>query len=259
MHILEHSHLADELDYDASDWAAWVKRIEAGHKEEEQYIERQQKKWEAKYAKIQKNADETYQDDYLAEEYSRICGLTNAMYGALTVSLWSELESFLVGICRACYWALEKKETALKTVSDFCNKTLDKAIDEQELSSSIKKLKNLRGGIPYRIGDIKYSLKNDLKIDLEQITDYAIIDAIRILNNSFKHNRGWYKPKQNRPDTHISQVLLRQWGIEEKKEIDYSKLPIKNLVLGSSAFRKELLERVERELANRIEGSKVSS
>ncbi len=255
LQALEHSHISDELGYDMSEWAAWVNRIEEGHKEEEQLLAQREEKRKAKYPDIPEDPNE---GEYLAEEYSRIGGLTNAMYGALSVSLWSELESFFGRICRACYWALEKKETALKAVSDFCNKTLDTAIDEQELSSSIKKLKNLQHGIPYKMGDIKDSLKKDLNIDLKEIPNYAIIDAIRILNNSFKHNRGWYKPKENRPDTHINQALLQRWGIEEKKEIDYSKLPIKDLVLGSSAFRKELLGRVERELANRVEGSKVS-
>jgi hypothetical protein len=260
LQIIGHQeYLIDDMDYEMSTWATWAKRIEAGHKEEEKYLKQQQKKWEARHKNIKENADEFYQDDYLAEEYSQMCGLTNSMYGALIVSLWSEMESFLVGIGRACYWALEKKETALKTVAEFCNQSLDNTIDEQGLSSSIKKLRSLQSGIPYRINDIKDSLVKDLNIDLNKVTNYSIIDAIRILNNSFKHNGGWYKPKQNRPDTHIKQALLDKWGVKEKQEIDYSKLPIKELVIASSSFRKDLLEKVEQELANRIERGKGNS
>jgi hypothetical protein len=255
LQILEHTNIADDLDYDMSEWADWVNRIEEGHKVEEQSIARREAKRKEKYSHLPEDPNE---GEYLAEEYSRVSGLTNSMYGALIVALWSEMEHFFVGISKACYWALEKKETALKAVSDFCNKTLDTAIDQQLLKGSIRQLKNLQGGIQYRIDDIEKSLHQDLQIDLKKITGYEIINAIRILNNSFKHNRGYYKPKHNKPDTNISVALVNKWGIEEKKRIDYSKLPIKELVLASSAFRKIILETVEREIAYRIEGSKSS-
>jgi len=42
---------------------------------------------------------------------------------------------------------------------------------------------------------------------------YTTADAIRILNNSYKHNNGHYKPEKGKSHIQIDQALLSKWKI----------------------------------------------
>lgn len=64
----------------------------------------------------------------------------------------------------------------------------------------------------WKFGEIKKRFKDKLKIDIEMLKSYSIINAIHILNNSFKHTDGYYKPDISKQHTQIHQALLDQWN-----------------------------------------------
>ena len=87
---------------------------------------------------------------------------------------------------------------------------------------------------------------------MQDCSDYQTVNAIRVLNNSFKHNNGYYKPKNDNPDNKINESMLAKWSIlDDRDKIDYSKLPIKDLIIACNAFCNDLLNKLEKELKTR--------
>lgn len=84
-------------------------------------------------------------------------------------------------------------------------------------------------------------IRNKLKsyeIDIKKCSKYNEINSIRILNNSFKHNDGYYIP-DNKSYNQINQDILNRWNIlnnTNSNKIDYSKLPIKEIILDCYFF-----------------------
>ena len=228
-------------EYSDSKWADWEYRIKQGQKAVEQNISKSLKK-----LKVPKD---DYLPDWLAEDHIRACDLTNAMYAALVVSIWAEMEYFLKSLIRTCFSILEKKKKILEKTSKFCSDALtSSSVDKEALSNCIKELKDLQAGVPYDYKDIEDFFKKEFNIKLDSFKNYKIINAIRILNNSFKHTNGRYEPT-DKPYTKIDQKLLDKWGIfEDRKDFDYSKLPIENLVSVCNAFCHDLLDKVEQNL-----------
>ena len=149
--------------------------------------------------------------DWINDAYWQNCRLTNSMYASMVVSLWSDVEHFLKSLLQTC---------KLKDAWDF--------------------------------GKIKKRFGKELDIDFENLDSYSILNTIRILNNSFKHSDGYYKPDKNMKHTQISQDLLDEWNIlRDNDEIDYSKLPIKTLVLACNTFANDLLRKIEPKLKAR--------
>ncbi len=210
-------------DYDFSVWAMWESRIRKGHKVEENLIAKATNRWESSLTEEQK---ELMPDDMFADDYWHNLELTNAMYAALVVSLWSYIEGFLKDLACVCKWARHpnKKPT------------------------------------PFAFKGIKQSFKKESGIDLEKLPKYSTVNAINIFNNSFKHSNGFYRPKSDKPHTRIAPKLLTKWECISKrfvdlKEIDYTKLPIRELVISCNLFFQSLLSAVKKNLEELGHGS----
>ncbi|MGO9115515.1 MAG: hypothetical protein ACLP9L_40410 [Thermoguttaceae bacterium] len=243
----------DESSYLDSRWGSWEQRIQQGHTREEKLIERIYDR-----RKKRPSPDPTYDpDEWAGEDYMETCLLTNAMYAALAVSIWSEMEHFLKDVVSLCYQALEKRKTALQKTQKFCEDTLAGMQPKATLGSCIKALKEIDAGIPYKFDEIRKTLKNEVHVTVDQCAEYTTINAVRILNNSFKHNKGCYQLEDRESHDRIDEALLKKWSIlNERSEIDYSKLPMKELVIACNGFCADLLVRVETYLESKLGATK---
>ncbi len=236
-----------DTDYRDSVWHPWEERIKKGHANEERSIEKRQKKWEKSKPSVCAKEYADYQYDWLIDEYWQISNLTNSMYAALVVSLWANVE--------AC----------LKELIKICTNTLSSKIDSE---SNIKCKKIQKNNI-YKFHIIKSFFENNLNINLQEFSNYETVNALRLLNNSYKHNNGYYKHKADNRDEQIVQELIDKWSnvkneddtdkaavIEKDGKINYAKLSMKDLVIACSIFRKELIESIKTELTNRTKGDK---
>ena len=138
------------------------------------------------------------------------------MYAALIVSIWSELEHFLKNLVRTCYIACGEHKK-----------------------------------IPYNIEAINKEIERETGIQIDNCRGYNTVNAIRILNNSYKHSDGYYHPEKCKPYSQINKSLLKKWRIKEDRKIEYSKLPIEKIVLSLNAFCTNILKKVEPILENR--------
>lgn len=199
-------------DYFGSRWYDWEQRIKAGHDVEEDTLKKQ-------YEKALKSVspDDPYFVEFIAEDFINTRELTNNMYAALIVSIWSEMESFFKSLVRACYTARGER----------------------------KKL-------PYDIKAISEEIERTTGIQIGKCKGHKVVDAIRILNNSYKHSNGYYRPEADKPHTQISKSLLNKWKIEEGCKIEYSKLPIEKIYLSFNAFCADMLKKFETKLKKRL-------
>jgi len=157
-------------------------------------------------------------DDSFADDYWWTYQITNAMYAALIVSLWACVEGYLKGLLSVC-----------------------------------RGVRNLKKKVPYKFDAIKDSFLKEMDINLEQLPRYSTINAIRILNNSFKHSEGYYLPETGKSHTQIAHHLLTKWKcisnrFVELKAIDYDKLPIQELVFTCGTFFEGLSEQIKKNL-----------
>jgi hypothetical protein len=243
----------DQSGYHTSRWATWESRIQQGHKAEEQQIERI---YERRSEEVSAEPPDHDPGELAGEDYLETCRLTSTMYAALIVGIWSEMEHFLKSVVRLCYQALDKRRIALTTTKRFCEDSLAEKKPTDTLESCIKAMKELASDVPFAFDDIKKALRKEVSIDVEQCTDFLAIDAIRILNNSFKHSRGRYEPESGQAHTQIHKSLLNKWPIlDERNEIDYSKLPVEELVLACNGFCQDLLGKVENVLERKCGGA----
>lgn len=246
---------SDEDNYCYSRWASWEKRIQQGHTAEEKLIERMYNE-----CKKQPSSDPFYNpDEWAGEDYMKTCHLTNSMYAALVVSIWSEMEHFLKDIVSLCRKARGNRRKALQKTQQFCKdslaRKLSNATQKTTLNSCIKALKELQAGIPYAFDEIKKAIEKEGCVKLTECANYAIVDAVRILNNSFKHSDGCYKPNDTDQHTQIDPALLDRWSVlDERNEIDYSKLPVKELVVACNSFCSDLLDKLEEVLKSKLGG-----
>jgi hypothetical protein len=200
--------------YDNSIWSMWESRIRTGHEAEEKLITKIIKRMEVRLTPEQK---ESTPDDMFADDFWRTSHLTNNMYAALIVSLWSSMGAYLEDLIWICI-----------------------------------REKNLKKKAPHEFGAIKDSFK-EIGIDIENLPRYSTVNAIRILNNSFKHSEGYYLPKTGETHTQIASYLLTKWKCTIKRsanqrEIDYTKLPIRELVVACAYFCQQLLMAIEKNL-----------
>ncbi|MBW1669070.1 MAG: hypothetical protein JRJ66_13675 [Deltaproteobacteria bacterium] len=202
----------DQDGFFDSIWRIWKERIENGHNEEEKQIQSMYKEWKEQ---IGYSNDPSFDpDEWASDDYWQACRVTNSMYAALVVSMWSEMESFLRSIVSICSEALEKQK---------------------------------KNNEPHQFKEILRKLKN-FGIQVDQCANYLTVDAIRILNNSYKHSNGCYRPKEGRPYTRIDQTLISKWKIvkdQNEGEIDYSRLPIQEMVVDCNRFCSDLFGRVK--------------
>ena len=135
--------------------------------------------------------------------------VSNAMHAAVIVSMWAGME------------------TELNQLIGICNRALN------------------TNGEAYPFKKAKAFFYESLSIDISQVSEYYIIQAVHILNNSFKHDNGRYEPDQNRPHTQIDPSLTTQFKITANNPIDYSALPLRDLLDSSNCFVKELIEKIK--------------
>lgn len=210
-------------DYFESPWSDWEQRIKEGHQKEMDWIEKQSQNWTG--------TDYEF-GEIFGEDYVRSRDLTNNMYAALVVSIWSEMENFLKTLIRMSYSVLGEQKTP-----------------------------------PARIDQIKNDFENKLGVKLEKCKSYSTVDAIRLLNNLFKHDSGYCDPeseeykkikksstaKQAIPDKRKHDTRWRAGKIEVK----YSALPLQDIILACNGFCTDLLGKVEIKLKNRLEEAEI--
>ena len=79
-------------NYDFSIWAEWESRISKGREEEEKRIAENIRQMESRLTPEQK---ESMPDDWFVDDYRHTYEVSNSMYAALVVSLWSCMEGLL--------------------------------------------------------------------------------------------------------------------------------------------------------------------
>ncbi len=152
----------------------------------------------------------------VADEFWRVGRVTNAMSAALIVALWSNMENLLKGLIT----------TSQKGLGQAANP-------------------------PFKFHLIKEFFATNLGIDLVTLPGYATIDAVRLLNNSFKHSDGHYHPEAGKAHTEIQAALANQLGITADTAIEYEKLPMKLLVGACGDFSSSLVAEVGKQLEAR--------
>ena len=145
-------------------------------------------------------------EGFVEDEYAKASVLTRSMHAALVVAMWSEMEACLKEVAK--YLLCRRGRNAKK--ADSLN--IDKA----------KKL-----------------FCDEAKIDLDKLKSYDAVDAIRILNNAFKHSQGKLKGQSSR--------FISQWGVVggDGTAVDYSKLDFDKLQRHCHDFCDELMTKVE--------------
>ena len=207
----------NENSYPNSIWADWVSRIEDGATAESNHIDMMVEHWEPPRGSEKWPCDPSY---WINDEHWQSSRLTNNMYAALIVSIWSDMEQFLKNLVKNSYEASEKNGKPL-----------------------------------YNIGSIIKFFKKSLSIDLSTISGYSLVNAIRILNNSFKHNEGCYRTDSIGISNKIDQTLLNRWNILDKHhKIDYAAIPTKELILACNAFCHHLLKKVKTSIEAKLAG-----
>jgi len=190
--------LNDEEYYDST-WCQWIERIQEGQRHEQERIE----KWVDQCGDV-----ELFAEDFLiAEEVSEI------MYAALTVAIWSNIESFI-------------KRTIL-----MCKKFLEQKCPDSDEIREIRWM-NLRECSKY--------LDKHINASLESLQYYGFANAVRIISNCFKHNNGKYIEKSNNEKDKIEEALKREWDLECKKRIVYRKINFHELIINCGLFCNDL-------------------
>lgn len=199
-------------DYHMSHWAMWEERVKNGQNAEQKWIEK-------RYEELKDCPD--VPDDLFSDDYTQTVSLTNSLYAALVVSIWSEMESFLKRLIFVIYSTTGKSQK-----------------------------------IPYRFDEIKAVIKSGLGIQLERCASYSTVNAIRELNNSFKHSNGFCDSKsyeQIKKSPFVRKVLPDRRkrdtrNFDKKVMVAYSTLPIQEILNACNEFCSVLLDRVENKL-----------
>ncbi|MFA5422945.1 MAG: hypothetical protein WC374_03730 [Phycisphaerae bacterium] len=148
--------------------------------------------------------------ELLDEECLQAEDVSNNMYAALIVSLWAKIEHFLRKLCRYS--------------TCFGLSPIDRNVNFVKF--------------------VMAHFKNNLGIDIVSIENYDYANLLRILNNAFKHNNGFYHPDRNP----ISEKLAKRFKISENSPIKYIDLPIEELILKAGSFCATLYKETEKAL-----------
>lgn len=240
LHHLERLFL--DLDsYDESVWAGWEKRIQQGHEAEEKAIQR----WHDRMMQQESPLGDHFNPSEIAgEDYQETCRLTSSMHAAVTVALWSDIEYFLRRIVQVAYRAAGQRDLVLRQMRDFCDDVLAKKRTNIEPNKCAKDVMRVFAE-RYKFEELKRALHEAAGVALDKCNEYRTINAIRILNNAFKHNRGMYKPAPDAPHSQIDEELLSRWSLVQGNDrIDYSQLSIRELVCACDVFCKDVIGKV---------------
>jgi hypothetical protein len=203
-----------ESSYENSAWWHWAQRIKEGQVKEQEELDNFYSK---RQAECSGSDDEQYWlENWAVDDYAQTRQVTGTMYAGLIVSMWAKIEYMLKQILSTCLCDPEKEE-------------------RPKVSANIKA--------------IKKDIKDKTGINLLDCEKSETVNAIRILNNCFKHTDGRYRSNNKKPLETIKKYLIQRWNIVgNHEEIDYSKLPIKELVVACGAFGLDLLGKVKNAL-----------
>lgn len=238
----------DEPEYPGSLWASWERRVRTAHAAEEEQISRLFR------ARKEESGEELLDedDDWAAEQYMEISRLTDYMCAALVVAMWSRMEHLLKDFVRGYRSALRTKQKALEKAREYCEAALSGKQHGVSIEDCLRALKEAKACIPDKFADIQESFEKETSILLSECRQFAVVDAIRVLNNAFKHSNGHYYPEDAKRYGGVDEALLRKWTILKEERIEYSKAPVKELVLACSDFCHDLLDKIERVLEKRM-------
>jgi len=243
LHLLGNKFLGPGDIYHGSIWHTWETRIQDGHKAEEHYIETRYEKRKSDL----KQVDNPYfdPDQEAGEDYADTCQVTDAMYAALVVALWAEMEHFMKFMVKSCQDAVGIRKLAIEKMAKYCDEVLNKKKPTSKVEHLAKQLNKVHASL-YKFDDLKSAVKETTSVNVEKCAAYPTVDAIRILNNSFKHSKGHYLPEDDKPFTAISKSLMSKWNIvNEHARIEYSKLNIQELATACNSFCADLLGKVK--------------
>lgn len=207
-------HFPDKSEYVFSVWQLWEDHVRNGHEEDKnRAIE--------KLMRMTSTSEPTkaLSGDLLADELHVASVLSNNMYAAMIVSLWSSIEG------------------CLKDLLYLCRKA-------RGMNSCVCR---------FNVRQIRTSFSSHMNINLNELPEYLTVNAVRILSNCFKHSGGYYALHQRPTHEKIDTSVLRQWKClrtvgEGQEKIEYTKLPIQKIVVASSCFVQELMRFIEKGL-----------
>ncbi|HBF34675.1 TPA: hypothetical protein DDW35_08925 [Candidatus Sumerlaeota bacterium] len=207
-----------EQSYAESLWASWESRIKEGEQTERKRNKplRDTGKVNNKTTSIADRLSEMMLSEENSCEIFKSKLLTNTMYAALVVAMWTSMEFILKRI--VC--ALGK--------NIFIHSTWSKA-DKFDL--------------------IEEFFQTKLYINISKIKEYHTINTIRFLNNAFKHNDGILATREKNVlktlDSWNRDILNRE---RSQYVVNYSKLPIQKLAVGCNSFCLDLLNTISEKL-----------
>jgi hypothetical protein len=167
-------------------------------------------------------------DDWAGEEYGQRCLVSNSMYAALIVSIWAKTEEFLNDVVR-----------------DIQRQKAGEGIKDEDKE--------------YRIKNLHCAFKQ-CGINIYECVNYDVVNAVRIVNNSFKHKNGIYVEQKQKNHDKIDGSLKKDWekinilkklsasnkkgysvSEEDRYEIDYTRLSIQKIIPKFNSFCRDLL------------------
>ena len=135
----------NENCFNDSIWWIWEDRVKNAHNQEEKQI---QNRWQEWKDQIGYSDDPSFDPDgWAGDEYWETCRVTNSMYAALVVAMWSKIESFLKSMVSICSDALGKHNEILETVKKFCEDSLQREKPNVTLDHCIKALNKMKEDI----------------------------------------------------------------------------------------------------------------
>lgn len=183
----------DEGGFYGSLWWLWEDRIKSAQNSEEKEIQTRYQAWKNQ---LRNSAEVSFDpDEWASDDYWETCRVTNSMYAALVVSIWSQMETFLKSLASICTEASGKRIDILMEVQKFCEDSQKGEDPKTTLDDCIKALNKIKD--PYKFDEIKKRFKSP-GIEVERCKNYPIVDALRILSNSYKHADGRHRPKENK-------------------------------------------------------------
>lgn len=183
-------------------WASWLSKINDGEKHDEAYFTQRLKDAEEFIASEEGKDSGDAIGDILNDEYYENHIVHNNIYSALVVSIWSKCELTLNRLSRLCTDQLK------------CNPPKGFQYDNQ-----------------------KAFFKDELGIKFSSLQSNPEVNAIRILNNIYKHQDG-YCNKTN--FNKITKGIATRWKIELDRKVDYTILPIQDFLEHCHTFFEQL-------------------
>lgn len=244
--------------YGESRYDRWDRRIKRAHDEDVRWLKDRSENLEKRAAESEAAAaslDEAA--DWLSDLHAETCDLTSRMYAALVISMWADMEHFLKSVLGACRVATGRRKEELETAKALCKGFSEGNVATPSRRACLNALSRIEAGIPRDFSDLGRLLNEEVQVAIGGCASIHVVNAIRVLNNCYKHSDGHYEPEGEKTHADTAYAQLSKWGVlNEREDIDYSKLPVQELVAACSTFCNDLLNKVEAKLeAIRPEGS----